>query len=77
MVKHIIKKALGVFPRLFWWMINGTAAAALSALRLIIAGRLRIGLSMTPASLALADRQDKSRTGSNAILSDFPNRLKR
>ena len=64
MVKHIIKKALGVFPRLFWWMINGTAAAAPSALHLMVAGRLRIGLSMTPASLALADRQDKSRTGS-------------
>ena len=48
-------------------MINGTAAAALSALRLIIAGRLRIGLSMTPsAHFVLADRQDKSRTGSKS-----------
>ena len=53
-----------MFSRLLWWMINGTAAAAPPALRLAIAGRLRIGLSMTPASLALADRQDKSRTGS-------------
>ena len=31
-------------------MINGTAAAAPSALRLMIAGRLRIGLSIALAS---------------------------
>ena len=24
MVKHIIKKALGMLPRLFWWMIRGS-----------------------------------------------------
>ena len=45
-------------------MINGTAAAAPSALRLMIAGRLRIGLSMTLPALTLGNRQDKSRTGS-------------
>ena len=32
-------------------MINGTAAAAPSALRLMVAGRLRIGLSIALASL--------------------------
>lgn len=29
---------------------------------------MSIGLSMTPAALSLADRQDKSRTGSNATI---------
>lgn len=24
MVKHIIKKALGIIPRLLWWMIRGS-----------------------------------------------------
>jgi hypothetical protein len=49
-------------------MINGTAAAAPSALCLMIAGRLRIGLSMTLPSLTFGNRQDKSRTGSNTGL---------
>jgi hypothetical protein len=28
MVKHIIKKALGMIPRLLWWMIRGSNAQA-------------------------------------------------
>ena len=60
-----------MFSRLLWWMINGTAAAAPSALHLMVAGRLRIGLSMTPASLALADRQDKSRTATIHVSGQF------
>ena len=38
------KKNLRVHGGL-WWTINGTAATALSALRLMIAGRMRIGLA--------------------------------
>ena len=48
-----------------WWAINGTAAAAPSALRLMIAGRLRIGLaSALPAHCVLGNRSAESRTGS-------------
>ena len=43
---------------------------------LVLLGGLRIGLSMTPAALSLADRQDKSRTGSNAILPESTIRSK-
>lgn len=49
-------------------MISGTAAAALSSLRLLLAGRLRIGLSMTLPSLTLGNRQDKSRAVSRSRL---------
>ena len=57
-------------------MINGTAADALSALRLMIAGRLRVGLSMTLPSLARGNCQDKSRTGSSPFRGSRPNRRK-
>ena len=40
------KNAVSVETAFFsWWTIYGTAAAAPSALRLMIAGRLRIGLA--------------------------------
>ena len=64
-----MKKDMRIFVEIAypcWWAINGTAAAALSMLRLIIAGRLRIGLvSALPAHCVLGNRSAESRTGSH------------
>jgi hypothetical protein len=49
-------------------MINGTAASAPSALRLMIAGRLRIGLSIALASSAT--RQSRGQV-SNGLECDY------
>ena len=66
MVKHIIKKALGMIPRLLWWMINGTAAAALSSHFVLASRRPPAYRTFHRSGIAsLANREDKSRTGSH------------
>jgi hypothetical protein len=61
-----------MFQGLFWWMINGTAAAAPSALRLMIAGRLCIGLSIALASSMTRQSRGQISNGLEYDIIGFP-----
>ena len=55
-----------MIPRLLWWMINGTAAAALSSHFVLASRRPPAYRTFHRSGIAsLANREDKSRTGSH------------